>query len=102
MPKGGKRANAGRKPGTPNKRTYTEMLEIRALAQTHAEAAIERLAQIAQQAESEAASVAACNAILDRAYGKPAQTIAGDPENPVHLHQMIEQVIIDPVKGRGS
>jgi hypothetical protein len=39
----------------------------------HAPEAIERLAQIVKTGDSHSAVVAAANAILDRAYGKPAQ-----------------------------
>lgn len=33
----------------------------------------------------------------DRLDGKPAQTIQGDPENPLHLIGRIERCIVDPV-----
>lgn len=36
--------------------------------------------------------------IGNRLDGKPAQTIAGDEENPLHLIQRIERVIVDPKK----
>jgi hypothetical protein len=99
MPKGGKRAGAGRKSGTPNKRTITEMLEIKALAQQFAPDAMTRLAFLAQKAESEAASVAACNSILDRAYGKPSQIVGSDPDNPLpEMPRVIEHIYIDPAK----
>lgn len=84
MAGGGKRPGAGRKPGSPNKLKTSEMREIKALAQVHAANAIERLAYLAEKAESEAASVAACNSILDRAYGKAPQAHTGEGgEGPV-------------------
>ena len=84
--RGGKRPGAGRKPGTPNALKTSEVREVKDLAQQHAAGAIERLAFLAQKAESEAASVAACNAILDRAYGKAPQAVAGEGgEGPVKI-----------------
>lgn len=43
-----------------------------ATAKTHALEALEALASLAQSASSEAVRVSAANAVLDRAYGKPA------------------------------
>jgi integrase len=56
----------GRQVGTPNKATA----EIRALAQSLAPAALAELARLASEATSEAARVAACVHLLDRAYDK--------------------------------
>ena len=68
----------GRARGTPNKATA----DIRAAAQVFGKDAIEKLAALMNGKDEEIALKAA-NAILDRGYGKPAQTIAGDPENPL-------------------
>lgn len=54
--------------------------KVRDLARAHTETALEALVQIATAGESEAARVAAANAILDRGYGKPSQPIDGDGE----------------------
>jgi hypothetical protein len=43
---------------------------VRSLALAHGGAAVEELARLSTEAESEAARIMACNAILDRAYGK--------------------------------
>ena len=91
MAGGGKRPGAGRKPGSPNKGKSLEMQEIKELAKAHGPAVLERLAHLAQKAESEAASVAACNSLLDRAYGKAAQVQAhaGEGgEGPI-IHEFI-------------
>lgn len=71
MAHGGKREGAGRKAGvvTQAKKDLAEM------AKEYAEKALGVLVQIAQAGESEAARVSAANAILDRAYGKPAQSM---------------------------
>ncbi|GBQ08452.1 hypothetical protein [Saccharibacter floricola] len=71
-PKGKPRpTGAGRKKGVPNKATA----DIRALAQEHGTEALNILRDIAKNGESDAARVAAARDILDRAYGKPRQTI---------------------------
>lgn len=64
----------GRTKGTPNKTTA----DVKALAQQYAPAALEELARLAKEAESEAARVAAIKEILDRAYGKSRQPVDGD------------------------
>lgn len=69
---GGKRPGAGRKPGKVGeaKRALAEM------AQEHAEAAMRTLASIHADPETPAAArVSAATAILDRAYGRPPQSL---------------------------
>jgi hypothetical protein len=62
------------------------LTEIRSLARSYTEMAIQSLAGIAQNGESESAKVAAANALLDRGWGKPAQPVDGDGEGgPVQL-----------------
>lgn len=62
------------------------LTEIRSLARSYTEMAIQSLAGIAQNGESEAARVAAINALLDRGWGKPVQPHDGDGEGgPVQL-----------------
>lgn len=74
--KPGSPKTGGRKAGTPNKATA----DVKSLAQKYAPAALEELARLAREAESEAARVAAIKEILDRAYGKSRQPIDGDGE----------------------
>src|SRR5262249_45289288 len=64
MAKGSK--TGGRKAGVPNKATA----EIRLLARDHGPEAIAELARLAKEAQSEQARISACNALLDRAYGR--------------------------------
>lgn len=80
MPRGSKpgERRGGRKPGTVNRNTS----EMRKLAQKYGVEAIEALAT-ALRSNDPKISIMAANALLDRGYGKPAQTIAGDPENPL-------------------
>lgn len=71
---GGRRPGAGRKPGKVGeaKRALAEM------ARDHADEALKTLLEVARSGESEAARVSAAVAILDRAFGRPAQTLAHD------------------------
>jgi hypothetical protein len=77
MPAKGERIG-GRQKGTPNKATA----EIKALAQEFGAEAIKKLAEHLRGSDPKV-SVQAANALLDRGYGKPAQTLAGDPEKPL-------------------
>lgn len=90
--KGGKRSGAGRKKGVPNKATA----EIKDICRQHAPRIIGELVRLATEADTAAARIAASKEVLDRAYGKPAQTIAGDAENPLQLRTRIELVVVDP------
>ena len=70
--------------GNPGGRPREEA-EVKALAREHTRAAVDRLAHWLQS-ENAKASVAAAIALLDRAYGKPAQAVTGgDGEGPVKL-----------------
>lgn len=68
---GGTRSGAGRKKGEVSQAKR----ELATMAKDHAEAALQTLLEIAQGGESEAARVSAANAILDRADGKPPQSM---------------------------
>lgn len=75
MARGGARPGAGRKKGQVSqaKRDLAEM------AKEHAEAALKVLVTVANSAgESASARVSAASAILDRAYGKPRQSVEVD------------------------
>jgi len=52
--------------------------EIRSIARQWSHAALQTLAGIAQNGESEAARVAACVALLDRGWGRPPQAHTGE------------------------
>lgn len=83
----------GRKAGTPNRSTA----QIKDLAQKYAPDALAELARLAKGAESEAARVAACREILDRAYGRAPQAIVGDPGSPIeHRIQEVVFTIVGP------
>jgi hypothetical protein len=68
----------GRKPGVPNKANAA----IKELASQYGPEAIEKLVELMRGKDPKVALKAA-NALLDRAYGKPAQMLQGDPEQPL-------------------
>jgi hypothetical protein len=61
--------------------------DIRSLARSHTEAAINTLVGIMNQPEApQAARVSAANSILDRGWGKAMQPVGGDEDGgPVQL-----------------
>lgn len=61
----------GRKKGVPNKATA----EMKALALTYVPAVIKEMARLSRKAKSELARVAAGREILDRAMGRPPQSV---------------------------
>jgi hypothetical protein len=77
MAKGGKRPGAGRPKGRKDKATIEQKGTLEELARAHTATALGALVSIAEGGESESARVAAANALLDRAYGKPRQAEAG-------------------------
>ncbi len=83
----------GRTSGTPNKAT----LEVKEIAREYGPSAMLRIAELAGvvtgadgkpkgMAASEKVQVAALALLLDRAYGKAAQPLVGDPDNPLQLN----------------
>ena len=59
------------------------LTQVRELARTHTEAAIAALAKIMQKEDAaDQAVITAAVALLDRAWGRPTQPIAGDDEMP--------------------
>lgn len=60
--------------------------DIRSLARQHTEAALKVLAKIMDQDDAApAARVSAAQALLDRGWGKPVQSIANDESGPFKL-----------------
>ncbi len=72
----GKSGNPGGRPKSTG--------DLRKLAQTNTEAAVERLVFWMQSTNAKA-SVSACAALLDRGWGKPSQAITGEDGGPVKL-----------------
>ena len=88
----GQPETGGRQKGTTNRATA----EIKALAQEHGPAAIKKLVKL-MDSKDERTRVAAIKELLDRGYGRPAQTIGGDPDKPMTM--TINHLRLD---GRGS
>jgi len=68
MSRGGYREGAGRPLGSSNKCTTEQSQRLSELAKTYTEEALLTL----RNGRTDAARVSAANALLDRAYGKPA------------------------------
>jgi hypothetical protein len=75
--------------------------QVQALARQHSTEAIETLRHVMQDKKSPpAARVAAANAILDRGFGKPSQTInPGERDRP--LDQMSDAELLDLIRSAG-
>jgi hypothetical protein len=84
--KKGQSGNPGGRPKEDN--------DVKQLAREHSEEALQRLLTW-MRSENPKASVAACQAVLDRAYGKPAQALIGGDENDPPLKiQQVKRVIV--------
>jgi hypothetical protein len=97
--RGGARPGAGRKKGIPNKATAP----IREAAREYTSSALLTLASVMEGKDQPAAArVAAANALLDRAYGKPSQPIDGDGEGgPIrHTHDLSDEALAAIALGR--
>ena len=68
---GGKRPGAGRKPG----KVGAAKQQLMQMAKEHAQAALETLVDVAKNGDTASSRVSAANAILDRAYGRPPQSV---------------------------
>ena len=83
------RKTGGRRPGSRNRVTF----DARTLALPYAPASMELLATMAgltsePGSDNDAVRVACAKEILDRAYGKATQQIAGDPQHPI-VHEFV-------------
>ena len=70
--RGGFRDGAGRPAGVSNKSSPKQSQRLSELAKTYTEEALDTLVDVARNGRTDAARVSAANALLDRAYGKPA------------------------------
>jgi hypothetical protein len=69
--------------------------QIKSLARSHTEAALNVLLGVMNQPEAPpAARVAASNSVLDRGWGKPTQPIAGDDDSDAIKITTIERLIV--------
>lgn len=71
------------------------LTQIKSLARSHTETAINVLAGIMEQPSApEAARVAAANSLLDRGWGKATQPIAGDDDADAIKIDIIRRIIV--------
>jgi len=72
------------------------LTEIKSLARVHTGAAIDTLVRIMHNpASPPMARIAAAKALLDRGWGRPTVTLAGDPDNPLPIIEIV-RTIVDP------
>lgn len=87
--RGGYRPGGGRPKGSISDERRAQLraeATLKELATQHTETAIKTLVTLLKSAKTPAAArVAAIKEILDRGHGKATQTIAGDPDNPLHV-----------------
>ena len=79
----------GRPKGSPNKSTA----ELRQFAGQYSQAAITGLVAIAKSSKSDQARVAAWNAVLDRAVGKPPQAVTGEDGAPLVFPEVVNVIL---------
>ena len=72
----------GRPPGRTNKATVEQKGTIEEMARAYGPKVLASLAEIATKSQSPAARVAACQALLERGYGKPRQAPEPPPADP--------------------
>lgn len=62
-----------------------EAAEVKSLARSHSKEAVDKLVALMRSSADERTIIAACNSILDRGLGKPAQAITGGDEEDLPL-----------------
>ena len=86
----------GRQLGTPNKLTAELKRTVAEIAEEYTEAAIQTLVDIMQSIKAPAAArVSAANTLLERAHGKPRQTVEHD------VGGTLEQLILGSMTAGG-
>ena len=63
------------------------LAQVRELAREYTEEAIQKLVELMRKADSDQAQILAANSLLDRGWGKPVQTLGGDPEGMPIIHE---------------
>ncbi len=79
------------------------LTEIRSLARGHTRTAIRALVGVMNSRNAtHAAKVSAANAILDRGWGKPPQSLENGEDGALELIHRIERVIVQPENNDGE
>lgn len=94
--KGGVRPGAGRPPGTPNTALQAEKRELRDIARSYTDMALQALVEVAGQREVPNARVSAAKELLDRGWGKPIQATETPPSPPGDDAKLINGVAVLP------
>ena len=94
--RGSGRPFAPGRSGNPGGRPKREGL-IRELAQAATKTVFLRLLEIATKGEDERSVVLACNAILDRGWGKPAQTVELDARHEWGGEEIVTITSANPI-----
>lgn len=92
----------GRPKGSRDGVPVRAIASLAELARRHTDKAIATLAQICEYGESEAARVAAANHLLDRAYGKPQQSVDHTTDGKAMLPYRIEIVAVDGIENNNA
>lgn len=97
--RGGKRPGAGRPKGSRSAATKEQQATISDLAKSHGQSALDALVQIATSGESEAARVSAANAILDRGFGKPVQSMEhSSPDGSMSPQAAVQDAALEAMR----
>jgi hypothetical protein len=108
MPRGGRRSTTFQPgkggPGRPKKKPEEKanviakkaIADVKAAAKEYTAEAIDTLGSVMTDSTKPAAArVSAATVILDRGWGKPNVTIAGDPENPLAFKDLTNEKRVD-------
>src|SRR5579872_6147392 len=83
-------------PSPRNPAMVRSVTEIRSMARSHTKTALNVLVAVMRNTKATPpARIAAANAILDRGWGKPTQSLGND-EGALELIHRIERVIVHP------
>lgn len=85
----GNRANPGGRPKVA--------ADVKALARVHGPDAIARL-RVLMDSDDGRTAVAACNSILDRAYGKASQPVTGEDGGALKLDVAADVALLETLK----
>jgi hypothetical protein len=89
---GGRRPGAGRPTGSRNAATREHQATLCDLARSFTDVAIRTLVEVATNGSSDSARVAAACALLDRAYGRPAQTVIAVEKTSDGLSDLLRDI----------
>ena len=99
MARGGFREGAGRPSGSTNRSSPEQTKRLLELAKTYTDEALQTLVDVTRNGRTDAARVWAANALLDRAYGKPA---VKQEQEIVDLPPVVIQLNTDSTEWRGG